>query len=109
MKTIVISGMLVKHPRGGQSRGDYTDIDLAYNVTDDVTIDDVVYYINNAGSRVVAARTDGEKLEYAVGIDRDRNTGKKPLNRIAFARQLRTDMKTLEWRKDVGNVGKSRP
>ncbi len=98
MKTIVISGMFVKYPRGRQSKGDYTDVDLAYNITDDVTIDDVIYYINNAGSRVVPARTNGEKLDYAVGIDSDRNTGRKPLNRIKFAQQLRRDMSNLEWR-----------
>lgn len=101
MKTIVIMGMLVKSPSRGHTRGDYADINIAYNVDDSVTIDDVIFYIDKRVNRSVPLRWQtGEKLDYVVGIDRDRNTGKAPMNRVAFTRMLARDIDNLDWHTD---------
>jgi hypothetical protein len=107
VKTIVITGMLVRNPTGRKSRGDYASVDLAYNVDDSVDIDDVIFYINKSKARPVPydLKSD-EKLDFSVGIDRDRagdvptRLKGKVLNRVSIRKEIEKDMKGLEWFED---------
>jgi len=105
MKTIVVSGMLVKS--SGRDRGDYSDVDFVYNVDDSVTVDDVIYFINRHGARAVPARTDGTRLSFVAYVDSERKVDEKRevkkgriLNRVGLSKAIAKDMQTIDWSED---------
>ena len=100
MKTIVVYGMFVKQPHRGMNRGDYTNVDWVYNVDDGVTIDDVVYMIESKRVRMVPIGEDREKLDYVVGVDRNRVGTGPVLNRFGLSQQIKKDFEKLEWQRD---------
>lgn len=95
---ILISGVCVKIEDSAAHTGHSTfeDIDIYYHVMDEVSHDDVEYYIRRAGLRVIPIRTDGTKLDgVIVSKDKDSTRPGKPLGRIAFGKQITKDLKEI--------------
>lgn len=99
MKTFVIHGLLTRAPSGRHSREKYAHSDLVYNVEDSVTFDDIEYVMRNSVLRTVPVDIRaGQKLEYVIGMDKERvGAGGPILNRVAFSRKLKKDIDNLDW------------
>lgn len=111
--TIHIYGMLKKTAVKGQ-RGykQYQNPDtmpaggapnFTYRVSDEVTIDDVMYYLESM-KKVTVAPVDknGQKLEMAIGMDRQKpvyGPVTPTLNRMQLFKQLDRDVGGIEWKK----------
>lgn len=108
--TIHIYGMLVRTgKRGKRANRDYQDPKtiptggaptFTYHVSDEVTIDDVAYYLESKKHvRVAPVDGEGQKLETTIGMDRGRPhyMGEKVYNRIELFRQIDKDIGGVSW------------
>ncbi len=95
-KTIVVYGLARKGT--GPHERDYSDIDLVYHVTDDVTPEDVSFLLHTYHDvKVAPVRTDGTKLQGVIGVDDTKLPTGKPFGRIALGKQIRKDLAKLKW------------
>lgn len=101
MKTYVIHGLFTRNPSGRNVREQYAHVNLVYNTDDSVSWEDIDFYLSklNVKRTVPVDIRTGEKLDYVIGLDRDRRDegNRIPLNRIAFKKSLERDLKNLDW------------
>jgi len=108
-RTIHIYGMVV---RSGTVRGKrdkrYQDPDtvpvggeptFTYHTVDDVTIDDIMYYLDKKGVRIAPVDGEGNKLDTVIAIDNNRpvRPGEKILTRVGVYREIEKDLARVKW------------
>ena len=102
-KTIVISCLARKH--GRTVEGDYTDVDLVYNVEPTVSIDDFEYALRRLHIDLAPVKINtGEgntKLPYCISVDSGRSHEAQNknvvLNRLGAMKRFEKDLKGLDW------------
>src|SRR5574343_133929 len=101
MKTYVIHGLFTRNPSGRNTREQYAHVNLVYNTDDSVSWEDIDFYMSklNVKRTVPIDIRTGEKLDYVIGLDKDRRDegNRIPLNRLAFKKSLERDLKNLDW------------
>lgn len=110
--TIHIYGMIVKTgKKGKRANRDYQDpesmpkggrANFTYRVSDEVTIDDVAYYLESKKHvRVIPIDGDGNKIDMTIGMDRGKpvyGPVQQTYDRISLFRKIDEDFRGIVWK-----------
>lgn len=115
MKTIAIYGLPVKRgDKAGRGARNYQDPDdmpepgeptFVYHCSDEVSSDDVMFYIETSGYRIAPVDADGNRIKTTIGIDttKRKEKGMKLLGRTSLSKAIKKDMQTIDWKKPSDN------
>lgn len=109
MKTIAIYGLPVRRgDKSGRGARNYQDPDdmpepgeptFVYHCENEITSDDVLYYIESSGYRIAPVDANGNRVDTVIGIDTTtkRKQGQKLLGRTSLSAAIKADMAKIEW------------